>query len=359
MTGPRIVVGALALAAAIVTPAVAQTTIEVYGGVGASRVTGNGTLTLPAAGPPIVTSNPIFPSRQTSTWFLGDGAAMLNDALTDFGILNHIASLDAALTSSPFAHRPGAAFGVRVRHPFKTRFALEASVDILTSRAQSTKAFAAATDAARTSFQDAFSALFASGPFVNTAVEASSSVARGSSERIAVTGALVFPFGAHRALSPYLTAGGGVLSTFGSAPSVALVGRYRTTIHAGFPIVDVPIEEFDRVTISFQERTTPVGLGGGGATRSLGGNWALRIDARALIGLNTSRVTIDATPSSTTGSPAGVIELFTFPAIEFSNNPSTGRQSTLSGPGLHDVTIFEGTGIAVHTIVSVGFVKKF
>jgi len=53
------------------------------------------------------------------------------------------------------------------------------------------------------------------------------------------------------------------------------------------------------------------------------------------------------------------ISLFTFPAIEFSNNPSTGRQSTLSGDGLRGVTIFEGTGIAVHAIVSVGIVKRF
>ena len=353
------IVGALAIAAAIVTPAAAQTTIEVYGGAGVSRAPGHGTLTLPAAGPPIVTSNPIFPSRQTSTWFLGDGAGMLNDALTDFGILNRIASLDAALASSPFEHRPGAAFGVRIRRPFKTRFALEASVDVLTSRAQSTRAFATATDAARASFQDAFSALFASGPFVNTAVEASSSVSRGSSERMALTGALVLPLGAAHNLSPYLTVGGGVLSTFGAAPSIALVGHYRTTIHAGIPAIDVPVEEFDRLTISFQERTAPVGLGGAGVTRSLGGKWALRIDGRALIGLNTSRVTIDATPSSTPGSPAGVIELFTFPAIEFSNNPSTGRQSTLSGPGLHGVTIFEGTGVSVHAIVSVGLVKRF
>lgn len=359
MTAVRVVIGTMAIAAALATPAFAQTTIEVYGGLGIARVPGSGVLTLPAAGPPIVTSNPIFPSRQTSSWFLGDGAAMLNDALADLGILNRIAPLDAALAAPAFEHRPGAAFGVRVRRSFRTRFELEASVDVLPSRTRATKAFTAATEIARASFQDTFAALFASGPFLGTTVDASTSVAAGSSRRVALTGALVVPLGAHHGLSPYLTAGLGVLSTFGAAPSVTLTGRYRTTVHAGVPTVDVPIEEFDRLTIRFQGRTAPVGLGGGGVTRSFAGSWAVRVDGRALIGRDTARALMDATPSSTTGSPAGFIELFTFPAIEFSNNPSTGRQSSLSGSGLHAVTIFEGTGIAVHAMVTVGIVKRF
>jgi len=232
-------------------------------------------------------------------------------------------------------------------------------VDVLPSRARATDALAAAAETARASFQDTFSALFASGPFVSTTVDAATNAVRGSGRSVALTGALVVPLGAHRSLSPYLTVGGGVLSASGAAASVTLAGHYRTTVHAGVPTLDVPIEEFDRLTVKYQERTTPVGLGGAGVTRSFGGSWALRIDARALVGLNTARILIDATPSSTTGSPAGFIELFTFPAIEFSNNPSTGRQSTLSGDGLRGVTIFEGTGIAVHAIVSVGIVKRF
>lgn len=350
---------AAAVAAAIAAPVSAQTSVEVYGGIGGSRVPGSAVLSLPPAGPPILTSNPTFPSRQTSTWFLGDGAAMLNGAVADFGILNRIAPLDSALATSPFEHRTGAAVGVRVRRPFRSRFQLEASVDVLASRARATDPFLQAADAARSSFQDTLTALFASGPFVNTAVDSTTTVSDGSSRRVALTGALVIPFGAGHALSPYLTLGGGLLSTIGSAPSLTLRGHYRTTIRAGVPAIDVPIEQVDQLTITSRERSSAVGLAGAGLTRSLGGTLALRIDGRVLIGANRARVAIDATPSNVTGSPAGFIELFTFPALEFSNNPSTGRQSTLSGSGLHDVTIFEGAGIVVHTIVSVGIVKRF
>jgi hypothetical protein len=186
MTVIRLAAGACAIAFAIARPVSAQTTIDVYGGLAAARIPGGGTVTMPAAGPPILTSNPIFPSRQTSTWFLGDGAALLNDAVTDLGILNRIAAVDPALASLPFEHRVGAAFGVRVRRPFRSRFALEVSVDVLASRARATDAFAAAADAARTSFQDTFSALFATGPFVNTVVDATTEVSAGSSRRVAV-----------------------------------------------------------------------------------------------------------------------------------------------------------------------------
>jgi hypothetical protein len=140
---------------------------------------------------------------------------------------------------------------------------------------------------------------------------------------------------------------------------VTIRGHYRTTVHAGVPTTDVPLDEVDQLTITLQERASPVGVAGAGVTHSFGKTLALRIDGRVLIGANHARAVIDATPSNVTGSPAGFIELFTFPAIEFSNNPSTGRQSTLSGSGLHDATIFNSTGVAVQTIVSVAVVKRF
>lgn len=359
MNAFRVGAGACAIALGMVTPVRAQTTIDVYGGVTGARVPANGTVSLPPAGPAILTSNPTFPSRQTSSWFLGDGAAMLNDAVTDLGILNRVTPLDSASAKLPFERRTGAAFGIRIRRPFRSRFELEASFDVLASRAGPTDQLSAAAEAARASFQDTFTALFASGPFVNTAVDAAATVSDGSSRRIALTGALVMPFGGQHRLSPYFTVGGGVISTIGSAPSVTIRGHYRTTIHAGVPAIDVPIEQVDQITITLHERSTPVGLAGAGVTRSIGGTLSLRIDARVLIGANRTSTVLDASPSNVTGSPAGFIELFTFPSLEFSNNPSTGRQSTLGGSGLHDVTIFKGTGIAAQTIVSVGVVKRF
>ena len=51
----------------------------------AARTASEGSVTLPPAGAPIVTSSPIFPSRQVPSWFFGDGATLLNDVNADFG----------------------------------------------------------------------------------------------------------------------------------------------------------------------------------------------------------------------------------------------------------------------------------
>ena len=45
--------------------------VEGYGGVIAGQAVSAGSLTLPAPGAPIVTSNPTFPSRETPSWFFG------------------------------------------------------------------------------------------------------------------------------------------------------------------------------------------------------------------------------------------------------------------------------------------------
>src|SRR5580765_6878112 len=58
--------------------------VEAYGGIVAARTASGGSRALPSAGAPIVTSNPLFPSRQVSSWFFGDGANLLNDANQEF-----------------------------------------------------------------------------------------------------------------------------------------------------------------------------------------------------------------------------------------------------------------------------------
>jgi hypothetical protein len=67
----------------------------------------------------------------------------------------------------------------------------------------------------------------------------------------------------------------------------------------------------------------------------------LVLDARVLTGPNTTSVRAYASPTMVTGSPAGFIESFTYPNLQFSNNASTGRLSTLSG-SLDDVEVFRG-----------------
>jgi hypothetical protein len=57
--------------------------------------------------------------------------------------------------------------------------------------------------------------------------------------------------------------------------------------------------------------------------------------------------------------PGDFIESLTNPNIQFSNDPATGRQSTLSGPPLDGFVAFEGTGVQTRVLVTVGVFVRF
>jgi hypothetical protein len=328
--------------------------IDVRGGLAAASSSDSGDLTLPPPGPLLTSTNPQFPTRESASWFFGNGAEQLNGALGELGLPARIEPLDAALGRASSGGGTGGTFGVGIRREISRRFMIEGGVDLFLGGGGSSDELDAAVAAARTSFESAFSALFATGPLTNVAVAASSDGAAGSSREIAVTGALEWRFGARAGVTPYLTFGAGVIGGLGDGPAASLEGAYQFRI-AG----EVPVSETDRVTIRIERRTVPVALVGGGIRRTIGTGLLLRLDARVLVGENNTRTVIDASPGSTPGSPADYIELFTNPGLQFSNNPSTGRQSTLSGPGLDGFEAFRGDGLQKRFIVTIGVAKRF
>ncbi len=334
--------------------------IEFTGGLAAGRTPGGGSVSLPPAGAAITTSSPIFPSRAVPSWFFGDGAALFNDAAAELNLPDRIASLDDALAARALQRGAGVAFGVRVRRGLTPRASLELGMDVSGDSPDLTGDFRAAVDASRASFEAAFGELFASGPFDATAVDATASVDAGASREIALTGALNIGFAPRGAFVPYITLGGGVLTRAGSLPSATLAGRYQTRIAvAGAPTGGPPIDESDRLVIRFDQGPALVGVAGGGLRRDLSPRWALHLDARALVGRDTTRVLVDATPSVTAGSPAGSIESLTYPNIQFSNDPAvTGRRSTLGAPPLDSFIVRKGDGWRVRVFVSVGVVVR-
>ena len=99
---------AAALVAAMLTAATAvaqdrKWEIEIYGG-GAWTSATDGTRTLPAAGAPIVTSSPIFPSREVPSCLFGDGATLVNDVNGEFDVAARITPLDAVFASPRDGH---------------------------------------------------------------------------------------------------------------------------------------------------------------------------------------------------------------------------------------------------------------
>jgi hypothetical protein len=324
--------------------------VEVYGGAVAARTASEGRQTLPPAGAPIVTSSPLFPGREVPSWFFGDGAALLNGVNEEFGGASRIAALDSLFAAAK-GGRTGAA-GVRLRRSMSPTSSLELAFDFLGSAAAAADV-SAAVDAARRSFGDTFTELLASGPFTSVAVDAAAESRGGERREIAATAAYNSDLAKLGPLTPYITIGGGIVASTGGAASAELIGRYRFSI-----LGEVPIDETDRLTIAFDRPLTFAAVVGGGVRRDLSSRWGVRVDVRAFVGPDPARARITAQPSRQGGSPAGFVESFTNPSIQFSNDPSTGRRSSLSAAALDDVTVFDG-GLRTRTAVTVAISRRF
>ena len=229
-------------------------------------------------------------------------------------------------------------------------------MDVLLGSGRVTQELIEATEAARVSFETTFGQILATGPFTGITVSATGSDRDGSSREIALTGALVTDFAPWGAFTPFVVTGGGVLVHAGDAPAILLEGRYRAFVVDGAAPA-VPIDETDRLTVEYGDRTAFVAVLGGGVHRTLSPRWRLRIDARVLLGPRTTRVALHADPAAATGTPAGVVQTFTYPSLQFSNNPSTGRESTLSG-ALDGFDAFTG-GWQTRFRVTAGLVVRF
>jgi hypothetical protein len=326
--------------------------IEGYGGIVAARTASGGSRTLPAPGPGSVTSNPIFPSHQVPSWFFGDGASLLNGVNGELGAAGRITPLDAAFAPLRFS-RVGAV-GIRVRHRLSDRTSAEISVDTLTGPDDRVSDLAAAIESSRASFKTAFGDLLRTGPFAGVVVDATSTSPAAARQRdTAATVAVSARFRPWGSFVPYATVGGGLRAGTGTLPSASLEGRYRFSV-----LGEVPIDESDRVSLRYTRRAAFVAVLGAGVQRDLSGRWGLRVDARVLAGPDTTRVLIDASPSSARSGPSGFVESFTNPGVQFSNDPSTGRRSTLSGPALQAFEVFFG-GLQTRTLLTVGIVRRF
>lgn len=325
--------------------------VEGYGGF-SNRIVSTGSAVLPAAGAPITTSSPTFPSRQTPSWFFGDGSALLNGALEDLGLTTRITPLDSALASLGFGDS-GAAGGIRVRRSITSRLSAEVSMDVLTGSPVLTSAFSAAVESSRASFGPAFTSLFSTGPFSGATASATAVTANGSGQQVVGTGSIRVPFAPRLHLVPYLTLGGGVLARLGQLPSATITGNYQALAATG-----IPINETDRVVVRYSQGASAVAVLGAGVRRAVSSHWGVDLDARVFVGPQPVKLLLDANPSVAQGQPAGFIESFTYPSIQFSNNVSTGRSSSLSGPALQGFTAFSG-GIQTHALVTLGVYVRF
>jgi hypothetical protein len=288
-----------------------------------------------------------------STWFLGDGANLLNATNADYGVPSRITPLDTALSSLGLEGTNAPAFAMRVRRRLTDHLSLEISGDLLPGSRKLSPEMAAAIDAATGSFSAAFTGLLATGPFTAVSVAATSEVANSSSRELATTAAVRWTL-TSGPLAPYVTLGGGLIHQIGDLPSVTLTGNYR------FRILDsVPINETDTLRLRYEQGSAVVGVVGAGLRGTLSDRLGFTIDGRVLLGQQTLTLRLDSTPTVTPGSPTGFVESSTTPGIQFSNSASTGRESSLSGTPLNGFKAFTTSGLQTRYIVTAGITFKF
>ena len=310
--------------------------IEGYGGFSLGRFTNGGELSLPPAGDPITTSSPVFPSWSVPSWFLGDGSAFLNNVMADFGLANRVTPLDEWLRPADVNDAGSFLAGLRLRRALGRPWSFEVGLEMSRQSIDVPDDLAAALNATASTFQAAFSELLSTGPFVSPVVNASVTTPSTTQTDLTVTAALNYTLKPLGSWEPYAVFGGGLVLPAGNALSAEVGGHYRFQMSG-----TVPIDETDSLTVHYRGRVTFVAVGGGGVKRALTDRWGLRVDARLLTGPATNVVALDAAPVVATGTPAGFIESFTYPNLQFSNNPSTGRRSTLGPPGLDDEVVFK------------------
>ena len=329
--------------------------LDVHGGFASATSPSDGSPgTLPAS-TPLSTFPFSQPSRRISSWFFGDGAALINSVNSILAPASRLTAIDPVITSSAASRDSGANVGVRVARRIGSRYFAEATVDFAHTPLRFSQKALDGIEASRATFVTAFRDLFMSGPSPNPNVTAPVDLNEGSGREVITTGVFGVDLLTRGRLIPYVVGGGGVAHVTGDPPSATITGNYGFTIP--FPGVP-PVNETDKLAIRLtQDANSPVAVFGGGFRFVVSPRWGVRFDVRASVGGGASDVVIDATPSVTTGSPSVLLVTPTIPSAVFST--STTQNSSLSGPVISGLKTFSGSGSSLRTNVVGGVYFRF
>jgi hypothetical protein len=322
------------------------------GGGPVSDLPDDGSVGLPAAGPPFTTVVGT-PSRRASSFFFGDGALLVNQVNAALGLAPAIAPLDPFLQRPLFERERGATFGFRLSRAVTRRFGVEFSLDHERGTLTLPPSVVAGIEATRASFVPAVSALIGSGPFEASTVTSVSSFEEKRVSRILTTGALTVNLMTSGRAIPYVTAGAGFAAHTGGTPRASLEGNYQFQI-----LGRSPVNERDSVALRTEIDEGVVGVFGGGLKLSVSRRWGLRFDLRAFVNEVSVETMLDARSSATSAAPAGAAASLSEPSLQFSNSGSLGP-STLASQSINGFRTFEGRGWQSRTTVSGGLFLRF
>src|SRR6266550_1854692 len=266
--------------------------VEVHGGYVLSSNPSSGTGALPGTNSASASTVP--------SWYFGDGALVLNQALTSIRRNPSIVALDSVLKSPFVERRSGGSVGIRVGRVLTPRFTAEFTLDEGFGALAVTPSSQKAIEATRASFVTAWSPVLSSrgSPTVTSLATIGD---RENRQRFA-TGALLINLASRGRLKPYAAFGAGLVAGQGEAPAAQLVGSYQFSLAlpSGTPIPAPMFHETDTVSIRSSVHNAFTGVLGGGFKYALSQRWGVRADVRDYISRNSVDTVLTATPTSET-----------------------------------------------------------
>jgi hypothetical protein len=337
-------------------------TIELYGGGSSASAStgGTGIAAVPGGTPFTLTSG--APSRAVSSWFFGDGALLLNQVLAQFAVLEgstfpRIDPLDDAFGSGGGKPPGGAMIGLRLGRVLSSKLSVEVNVERGLTKMGLSDSMLDGLEAASESFKESFEALLnpTRTPVTNVAVTTSVTTRAASTVQTRIAGALKWTVFSGSRLEGYVTGGGGLIMNSGQDPQAVLNGRYTFRLFGAFPM-----DETDRLVVTVRpQKSSAMGLVGGGVTYDLSSTSGLRADVRLLLN-NSKDVTTMTTAPEVITSAALPNVLSTAPnvtpGLQFSSQ--AGVRSSLSGPNAN-LTLFTGSGLSKQVAFTLGIFKRF
>ena len=313
-----------------------------------------GTSTSPPPGTALLSPIPTRPTRRISSWYYGDGAALLNgvaDGLQVFrSFPDRMTPLDSVLANPLADQHNGGSVGLRVSRDLTPRFAAEFNLDLIAAPLAVTRTAARGIETTSESFVNTFQSVLKNFP----PVDASSShiIQDQNGRQVAVTGALVITIPGQGRVIPFATVGAGSIWNRGDRPVVDLEGRYT---FQSFVTPGNFWEETDTVTLrhSIDDRVF-VGVFGGGMRWFLTQRSGIRVDVRVHVSRNTVQTLMSANPAVTPQSFRRWAFITTDPSVQFSSNPLNRFESSLSGPDITDFETFTVSKVRGQFLLSVG-----
>ena len=324
--------------------------VEVHGAFGTGSASPTSQAKTPGAGPTFTLGDGATPTRAVSSWYFGDGAALLNQVLALRGVTTRLTPLDGQ--SWPAAgRRPGPQLGARIARHVTGGVWLELSFDLALNPIGFAEPARDQIETTRAAFVSALAALADSTATLLPNPTITSTATLRPAGRQLVTSGVVHYRAQGPGARPYLVGGVGYAVSQGGPASLTLVGNYQLTTPG-----QARFNETDTVTLKYEATGSIVWIMGGGYTRDLSDKAGFRIDARLLLGSTGITALLSDQPAIDVTSPTGTSILnLTSPGLQF----STVLRTNLSGPAHTNFEAFNASTRTKQWVISAGYFRRF